>query len=127
MDRNKLNAYVAKLESRWRPFLEKLADAEHPHDSSRPGWGPQDEAWIQMVNHLDGIAAAYVAWQAEGKTINECGPIDDARLLELIEPCIRHEADRRVFLATCKHHVAEWQELNKSAVSDPEESDPEEN
>ena len=111
VDQDKLNAAIAKLERSWRPFLERIADAEHPLDPSRPGC---NEAWFQLVNHLNGLAAAYVAWQGQGRTINEYGPVDDARFIELIEPCIRNEADRRVFLATCKRLADEWRELNES-------------
>ena len=116
---NKLEAAIARLQKSWRPYLEKLADAEHPIDPLRPG---SNEAWFHLVDHLDHLATAYVAWQGQGKIINEYGEVDDARLIELIEPCIRNEADRRVFLATCKHFAAEWRELNKRP---PEESDSE--
>jgi hypothetical protein len=102
-----IRAYIARFGPRWRPFLEKLADAVHPPDSSRPGWGPSDEAWMNLVDHLDSVAAAYVAWQSTGISINERGPVSDARLFELIEPCIFDEADRRVFLATCKQFVSD--------------------
>src|SRR5208337_4494769 len=105
MDDN-LRKYIAEISRTWRPFLEKLADAVHPHDLSRRGWGPSDEAWMNMVNHLDGVAASYVAWQAAGLSANERGHVSDARLAELIAPCILDEADRRVFLATCKQLVS---------------------
>lgn len=103
--------YIAEIRSNWRPFLEKLADTVHPPYPSRPGWGPSDEAWYQMVAHLDSVAAAYVAWQSTGISINECGPVSDAHLAELIEPCLDNEADRRVFLAACKQLASEWRKL----------------
>jgi hypothetical protein len=118
MDDN-IRTYIARIRSRWRPFLEQLADAVHPHDSSRLGWGPSDEAWLIMVGHLDGVAAAYVAWQASGISINDCGPVSDARLAELIEPCLSNEADRRVFLATCKQLASEWRELERNGFEYP--------
>jgi hypothetical protein len=106
-----MRAYIAELEPKWRPFLEKLADSQHPHDESRPGWGPQDEAWIQMVAHLDHVAAAYAAWHGAGYLINDFGPVDDARLVELVEPCLTRDADRRVFLATCQQFARDLRAL----------------
>ncbi len=111
---DKTRKFIAEIRSRWRPFLEQLADTVHPHDPSRPGWGPSDEEWFQLVAHLDGVAAAYVAWQAAGVSINDCGSVSDVRLFELIEPCIRSETDRRIFLAACKQLASDWQELRRS-------------
>jgi hypothetical protein len=107
--------YIAKIGTRWRPFLEQLADAVYPHDTSRLGWGPADESWIQLVAHLDNAATAYVAWQAARVSINEFGPVSDARLFELIEPCIRSETDRRAFLAACKQLASDWRESKNKA------------
>jgi len=104
-----LRAYLAELGPKWDAFLDQLADLEHPHDPATRGWAPGDEAWFQARRHLDRIAAAYVAWQADGIAVNQCGQgMDDARLLELIEPYIQREASRRVFLATCQQLAQEW-------------------
>jgi hypothetical protein len=111
VDRNKFSAHLASLRESWRIFLERLADVEHPHDSSRQGWGPEDEWWIKLVNYPDGLAAAYVAWNATAEAISDYGPLDDARLVELIEPCLRREKDRRTFLARCKREAAAFRTL----------------
>jgi len=109
-----LHAYYVSLEPKWNAFLDQLADLEHLSDPSNMRWRPEDEAWYQARQHLDHIAAAYVGWQAEGVVVNEWGPgMDDARLLELIEPYIRHESSRTVFLATCQQFVREWKERKK--------------
>lgn len=107
---DKLRLYIAEIEPKWRAFLDRLADEHHPYDAGRPGWGPQDEAWLKTRHHLDAVAAAYVAWHVDGKAVNEPGLVDDARLLELIELCVPSDADRRVFLAICQQLAREWRE-----------------
>jgi hypothetical protein len=111
---DEIRAYHKELGPKWHSFLEQLADAQHPRDPNRVGWGPEDEAWRDTYLHLDHAAAAYVAWQANGIVINEWGPVDDRRLLELIEPYVAGEADRRVFLATCQRLMSEWQNRSPS-------------
>lgn len=109
---DEIRAYISLIEPQWHRFLEQVADAQHPRDPDRAGWGPEDEAWRATYLHLDHVAAAYVAWNAKGITINEWGPVDDRRLMELVEPYIRGEADRRVFLATCQRLMCEWRNLD---------------
>jgi hypothetical protein len=87
-------------------FLEELADAEHPVE--------RDGAWLKMVNYLDQLACSYIVWQARRIKVNRFGPVDDARLLELLEPYLHNEADRRVFVATCKRFVIEFHDLAES-------------
>jgi hypothetical protein len=125
----KIREHIAMLETNWRPFLEKLADTVHPRDPSnpdRPDWTPEDESWWQLVNYLDGVTVAYVAWQSEGLTVNEhASPVDDARILELIEPCGLSEADRRVFVLTCQQLVQDRRKLYPKIPNESEDDAPE--
>ena len=117
-----IRKYLAKIEPQWHPFLEKLADTVHAHDPKRPSWGPEDESWIKLVKHLDGIAAAYVSWQGAGESINEHGAVDDARILELIQPCGLSETDQRVLISACKQFLQDWRALEPE-ILDEEASD----
>jgi hypothetical protein len=118
----KMREYITKIQPQWRPFLEKLADTVHAHNPKRRGWGPEDESWANLVNHLDGIAAAYVAWQGARISLNEHGAVDDARILELIEPCGLSEADQRVFVSACQQCLRDWRELQRK-ISDEAENE----
>jgi len=110
-----LEKYLALIEPQWHPFLEKIADTVHPLDPAPHRWSPQDESWFKLVNHLNGIAAAYVAWQGAGTLINEHGDIDDARVLELIQPCGLSETNQRLFLSVCQQLVRDLQKLQQDA------------
>jgi hypothetical protein len=106
------DAYIEELRKTWPEFIERLADAEHPRDPTVPVWGPEDEAWYQTRQHLDHVAAAYISWQAEGIAINDWGPIDDKRLVELVEPYLKSESDRQLFLRVCQQLTRERKRLN---------------
>jgi hypothetical protein len=108
-----LDAFIGQVEPKWRAFLKSLVDAQRPRDASR--WGSEDEAWRDIYYHLDRVAAAYAALQVDGKVINEFGPVDDQRLAELIEPYLRDEADRSVFVAVCKQMTRQVDFLIKAA------------
>lgn len=123
----KTRKYIAKLESNWPQFLENLADKVHPSDPRRLDWTPDHESWFQLVRHLDGIAAAYVAWQGTGCIVNEHEPVDDARILELIEPCGFSETDQHVFLLACKQLLRDFRELQPRSLDDEGDEEPETN
>ena len=116
-----IREYHAALGPKWRAFRERLADAEHPMDPAATGPGIH-EPWFKLVRHLDEVAAAYVAWQVDGVSINGWTSVDDERLRELIEPCLRSDSDKRVFLLTCQRLAAEWRVFRRRRT---EENSPE--
>jgi hypothetical protein len=119
---DKIREYIDRIKPNWRPFLERLADTVHAHNPERQGWGPEDESWIKLVNHLDGVATAYVAWQGLGISENGYGPIDDARVLELIQPCGLSQIDQQVFLTSCRQFLKDLLKI-KARISGEEENE----
>jgi hypothetical protein len=128
-----MKEHVETLRPKYFGFLEKLADESMQARHADPAF----KRWV--VRFLDSVGGAYCCWRSELSaaaaqglpfndaqiiaqasqsddkrwisTLNKFGRVDDKRLLELIEPYVPRESDRRVFLEIVKQLWSEGQDL----------------
>jgi hypothetical protein len=131
---------MEELNAKYFGFLEQLADEAMRSDTKLPldasGWYS-----AKIVRHLDAVTGSYCCWRSEltaasarGLPFNDAeiiarashsdstdkgwlsaltkfGRVDDQKLIELIEPFVPRESDRRVFLEIVKRLWSEGQDL----------------